>query len=143
MVVKVMQRWKVLVIIGGLLLLVSCKGEDKVNPADILQTYIDLWEQSEFTAMYSMLTAEIKEQYSTDDFIERYEKIYSDLQIDNLNIAISPVEYDSNDTTVSFPIEATMESIAGQIEFTYEITVESFIDKEKEIDTWLIDWDPG
>lgn len=143
MVVKVMQRWKVLVIIGGLLLLVSCKGEDKVNPADILQTYIDLWEQSEFTAMYSMLTAETKEQYSTDDFIERYEKIYSDLQIDNLNIAISPVEYDSNDTTVSFPIEATMESIAGQIEFTYEITVESFIDKEKEIDTWLIDWDPG
>lgn len=138
-----MQRLTLFLIFCGLLLLVSCSSEEKANPNDILQRYIDFWEQSEFTAMYEMLSDETKSEYSTEDFIERYEKVYKDLQIENVSITTSSEEYDSEETTATFPVEVSMDSIAGPIQFTYELTAELFIDEENDINTWLINWDPG
>lgn len=143
MVVMIMQRGLLLLIFSTLFLLASCSKEEGIDPYDVLQTYVDLWEQSEFTKMYDMLTDEAKEQHSTEDFIERYEKIYNDLQIKDVNILVDTQEFEPEDTTVVFPLQVTMDSIAGPIEFNYEVAVDSFIDEENEIDSWLINWDPG
>src|SRR5699024_2571770 len=126
-----------------LILLTSCSSQEQVNPQDILQTYVNFWEEQQFSEMYDMLTTETKESFSTKDFVDRYDKIYEDLQIKNVNVTIVTDESETEKTTSTYPLVVTMDSVAGPIKFNSDITLESFVDEENDIDTWLINWNPG
>src|SRR5690625_178570 len=78
---------KILYIVLTILLLfiVGCSNEEP-SPNDQIKEYTNLWNQSDFEAMYTLLTEEARNTYSTEEFIDRYEKIYEDLEIENLQI---------------------------------------------------------
>lgn len=143
MVVKLMRKILFFIVMISSLFLISCSDTDGDSPEEVIERYIHLWEQHEFTDMYTMLTEETKELYPTEEFIERYEKIYKDLQIKDLTIDISSTDYNDENSSVTFPLDISMDSVAGPIEFSEEITLESFIDKEEEIDSWLVEWNPN
>lgn len=138
-----MQRFILVLILSSLLLVASCSNVEKIDPYDVLQSYVGLWESQKFTNMYDMLTDETKETYETEDFIDRYEKIYHDLQIDNIQINVTEEESEKENDKVTYPIDVSLDSIAGKIEFSSTITAERYINEEEEIDSWLIDWNPG
>lgn len=143
MVVVIVKRMIILILLSSFFILASCSASKKTEPSDVLQTYLDLWKQHKFTEMYDMLTVTAQEHYATEDFIDRYEKIYHDLNIKDVNIDFTPFEYEKNQTSITVPIEVSMDSIAGSIDFTYDITLESYVNKDEKIDSWLIEWDPG
>ncbi|MFS8630961.1 MAG: hypothetical protein LOD92_07375 [Bacillales bacterium] len=137
------KPFKLLLIVLSLLIISSCSKNERKDPYELVETYVDLWQEYNFTKMYDMLSETTKQQYKTEDFIDRYEKIYQDLGIQNLSISILESEYEEEDTAVSFPIQVKMDSIAGPIEFTEEIVLELVVDEETEEENWFVHWNPG
>jgi len=147
-----MKRLTTLFTLIFILFLSACSEEDAIpGPTEFLNTYIDHWEKQEFQNMYDMLTEESKEQYSTEQFIDRYEKIYSDLSLENIKITHEDlteeqIEKAKEEEAVSLPIDVSMDSIADEISFKNDLVLKQRVigedDGDQEI-TWEIQWDPG
>lgn len=128
------------------------KEEAEPKPTDFLMTYIEHWQNSEFDQMYSMLTEETKATYDSEQFIERYNKIYNDLNITDLKISFDDlsdedIEIAQEDGSVTIPLHVSMNSIAGEIAFNYDATLEQLQrheeNDEDQENIWEIVWDPG
>src|SRR5699024_4402848 len=79
---KIMKKFIYIICMLSLIVIISGCGKDEPeDPNDVLASYISKWNEKDFTAMYKMLTKDAKNTYDDDDFIERYEKLYSDLEI--------------------------------------------------------------
>lgn len=111
------------------------------TPEERFTAYIKLWDQQRFDEMYDYLTAGSKEVISKEDFTSRYQKIYDDLQISDLKITFDPPKEDEqgkDEETVKYSFSASMNSIAGPIEFTHEAKLKKE-ERDKEKD-WYVDW---
>ena len=145
---------KILILIFILFLSACSKDEDGIpTPTDFLNTFINHWEKEQFQNMYDMVTEESKDKYPTDQFIDRYEKIYKDLNIENISITFNELTEEQmekalEEGTVTLPINVEMDSIADEITFRYDITlkqgqVDEDEDEENHEVLWEIEWDPG
>lgn len=129
-------------IIGLLLMVVlfatGCNKEP--SPEDRLATYIELWNQQKFDQMYDYLTDGSKNIISKEDFINRYEKIYDDLQISDLKITfVKPKEEEQvKKETATYNFSAKMDSIAGEIQFTHKAKLKK--EEHDEKNNWYVDW---
>lgn len=128
-----------------LFITVAC-SEDKITPNDRFDSYIENWHKYDFEKMYQMLADEALDTYPTEDFIDRYKKIYEDLEITDLTINFEELNedklesaFEEGEATIPFSVE--MESIAGPITFDYEATLTE--QGEDENYNWFINWDPG
>ena len=78
-----MKKLVLLPVLMSLLFIAGC--QEKPQPDDRLESYIELWNGQNFEKMYSdYLSMNSKETYSTEDFIDRYQKLYADLEVDDL-----------------------------------------------------------
>ncbi len=129
---------------------IGCSNINIEKPTTLLDDYIKKWEETDFITMYDMLTDEAKETYNQEAFIDRYEKIYGDLEVKDVSITYEELDNKTirnakNDREVTIPIQVKMESVAGEIEFTNDVTLR-LPKEEKDKDespAWLVQWDPG
>lgn len=128
-----------------IILLISCSKQASNDPTDDINEYINAWQSNAFDKMYAFLNEETQDNHSLDDFTNRYEKIVSDLQLENLEITFDALSKEDRkefikEEEATIPIEVTMDSIAGEINFTHELhaTLDTIDSKEKE---WLFHWD--
>lgn len=145
-----MKKAAILLITTLAILFVGCSDEEEVTtPNDVFKTYAEHWENNSFSAMYDMLTEATKEEYSTDQFVDRYNKIYDDLEINDVTISYSnlseaQLEVIMEEGTATIPFSAEMDSIAGTISFPYEATLTKVLEGEDEEEVnWYLSWDPG
>ncbi|MCJ0932603.1 penicillin-binding transpeptidase domain-containing protein [Virgibacillus halodenitrificans] len=138
---------KVILLISMLLIifLISCSN-DEVTPNERFETYVKQWNKQKFEDMYNMLSTKTKETYSPENFIDRYDKIYGDLNISDLKIEMDKLDEEKLDTAMdegkaTIPFKVTMQSITGPIAFDYEAKLVQE-EKEEEKD-WFLQWDPG
>src|SRR5690625_1718180 len=75
----------------------STEEEEEVTPHDRFDAYIELWNNQEFTKMYERITEESSADYPTEAFIDRYEKIYEDLDLKNINISYTELSEEDLD----------------------------------------------
>lgn len=141
----VMKRFFIIFTSILILVLVGC-SEDGVTPHDRLDEYFKNWEEHNFTKMYDMLTEETKKTYPTDQYIDRYEKIYNDLEITEVILTYKKLSEEKlkkalEEGTATIPFEANIMTMAGPIEFNYEATLKQ-VGEDKEKD-WLVEWNPG
>ncbi|WP_130859688.1 penicillin-binding transpeptidase domain-containing protein [Gracilibacillus phocaeensis] len=132
-------------IILGLVALVGCSNDDIAKPEDKLQEYVDLWNQQDFTEMYTMVPEDVE-----GEAFNRYEKIYQDVEVENLDVSFE-AEVDEEERDLEeiesqvFPIQVSMDTFAGPISFETDVemvkTTET-IDGEEQID-WVVNWNPG
>lgn len=127
-------------------LFVACSKDDDAFEEQ-LDTYITHWHESEFTEMYEMTSTETHETYDPDAYIKRYEKIYDDLGIKNLEVTTEEIPDDMleqgvEEKVLHFPTHIKMDSIAGPIEFDTEIPLKKETDSDDKSE-WVIDWNPG
>lgn len=126
----------------------SCSNVEH-HPTERLQAYVDSWHYANYTEMYLMVTDEVLEEYTETDFIERYEKIYEDLEIEALEITYSePTDKEISkarkDGVITYQLDVKMDSIAGPIEFSSEIDLHlETEDTEEEAQDWYVDWNPS
>ncbi len=124
-----------------LLIAAGC-SDDSVKPESRLTDYVKLWNEQKFEDMYTdYLTASTKETFKSEDFVDRYEKVYSDLGISDLEVKTAfEGEQDHKDKEqVTLPIKVKMNSIAGEIEFDKEVELKKETRDDEE--NWYIDWD--
>ena len=135
------------VFITLIMVMTSCSGKNKATPYDYFDLYVDLWNDQEFTKMYNMLSSDAKEEFPPDEFIDRYDKIYGDLNVSELEIAYDKLSEEELKTglkegSITLPFTVTMGSMAGPIEFEYEATLIQEGEEEKDKE-WFISWDAG
>src|SRR5690625_1086938 len=107
-----------------MIMTIAC-SEDKITPNDRFDSYIENWHQYDFEKMYQMLADESLDTFPTEEFVDRYEKIYEDLEITDLTINFATLNdedldaaFKTGEATIPFSVE--MESVAGPITFRSE-----------------------
>lgn len=129
-------------------LLTAC-SEEEVTPNESFETYVNQWNNQEFEKMYSMLTPEARETHPIDQYADRYNKIYEDLAVTNLQVAFEPIGEETLESAMeeglaTIPFTVDMETIAGEIHFSYEATLHQLTeDDEEEEMNWFVAWDRG
>jgi penicillin-binding protein 3 len=133
-------------IIGSLIMIVliamvaaGCSKEPK--PEDRLESYINLWNEQKFDKMYEYLTEGSKGVISKEDFTNRYQKIYEDLQISDLKITFKKPEEEElakDQDSVTYDFSASMNSIAGEIQFTHKAKMKK--EERDKYNNWYVDW---
>ncbi|WP_338470997.1 penicillin-binding transpeptidase domain-containing protein [Niallia sp. XMNu-256] len=120
-----------------LAIVTGCNQEPQ--PSDRLSEYVELWNNQKFAQMYELLTAAAQDSLSKEEFVNRYEKIYSDLEIRDLQVAFEkPENEEVKEESVQYPFSASMESVAGKIEFEHTASLKKETKNDEE--NWYIDW---
>lgn len=133
---------KLFMLISAVILAAALAGctEKEPDPADRFSEYVKLWNKQDFDGMHGYLTSDAKASISKKEFTERYKKIYEDLQISNLKVSFTKPKEDKKKEgeETSYGYTASMDSIAGPIEFGHEaFLVKEERDKKKN---WYVDW---
>lgn len=131
-----------------LLSLITACSNDETTPEERFDKYISHWNNQEFSDMYNMLTAESVKAYPTEEFVDRYQTIYDDLNISKLQVTYENLSEEQTETamdngTAEIPFTVEMESIAGPITFDYEATLTRENNEDDEEENWFVEWDPG
>lgn len=129
------------------IIVLSACSKDSINPTEQVEKYIQLWNEQNFTEMYELLTEETKSEYPEEAFIDRYEKIYKDLDISDLKVSYKQLNEEqlneaAENGKVTFPIDVKMNSIAGPIEFSSSLDLSFSEESEDEDAKWFIEWNP-
>lgn len=153
-----MKRVFVLISILIFLLITACsKGEEEVElePTDYLHTFIEHWENHEFEEMPNLISEESITEHGSKEIVERYEKIYTDLDIKNVTVSFDEppeeeIEQAWEEGSITIPIHVSMDSIADEISFRYDVELQK-IETDAHLENegnhtetfWKINWDPG
>ena len=133
---------KKIMVLLVLLAMVAAGCSKEPQPQDQFAAYIKLWNEQKFDKMYDYLTEGTKEVISKEDFTTRYQKIYDDLQITDLKITFekpgSDEELPKDQDSVTYDFSASMNSIAGPIEFTHKAKMNK--EERDKKNNWYVDW---
>lgn len=140
-----MKKIITLLSVGLFLLLVGCSN-DETTPQDRFDDYVKQWNDQKFSEMYDLLSAESANVYPTDEFADRYKKIYNDLAVADLKISYEKMDEEElkkamEEGSATFPFSVSMETVAGPISFQYEATLVK--EGEEDAENWFVEWDPG
>ncbi|WHY86126.1 penicillin-binding transpeptidase domain-containing protein [Neobacillus novalis] len=118
--------------------LAGCSKEP--TPEDRFAEYIALWKQQKFAKMYDYLSNDAKEKITKEEFTNRYQKIYEDLQITDLKIDFKRPKKDkkTDQEQARYSFNAKMNSIAGTIQFTQKAQLQKEERDDKK--NWYVDW---
>ncbi len=142
-----MRQFFIIILAAIFLVLIGCSKESLHDPADYLETYVNYWNKEQFSNMYALLSDETIGQYRSEDFIDRYKQVYEEIGMSELKVNFSglPEEEIKNgieNKEITFQVEITMESIAGNISFTEPIMLSLVENEEDEEAKWVIHWSP-
>ncbi|XJZ27120.1 penicillin-binding transpeptidase domain-containing protein [Bacillota bacterium Lsc_1132] len=131
-----MKKWIAFILTMAVLVSVAAGCSNEPTPQDRFAEYVKLWNQQKFDKMYSYLSKDAKKSISQKDFVNRYQKIYQDLQITDLKIEYKKPKDDkqAKETAANYTYSAQMNSIGGKIQFTNKANL------KKEDKNWYIDW---
>lgn len=141
---SMMKKWSMIgIAFLTLVLLTACSKKD--TPENRLITYIDLWEEEKWTDMYdAYITSEAQETYGKEHFIERTEKLYTDLGISNVKITLAESKEQkkpSKEEDALLPVTIKMDTSAGPVTFKKDVKL-TFAEQD-DMKTWFIKWDPS
>lgn len=135
----------ILLFLSIIFLITACSQEQE-SPDKELHTYINHWSNESFGEMYNSLSEDAKSNLGKEDFTERYEKIYTDMEIQDIEVTYDELTKEEirqayDEGTVTIPFHASMTSLAGPITFDYEAELQLIENDDDE--EWVIDWNPG
>ena len=127
-----------------LILMITAVGCNKnvPTPDERLSKFINLWQDQKFSEMYGYLSKEAKQSITKKDFVSRYEKLYSDLEINDIKVSYkkpSDKEDFKKKDKASISFSASMNSAAGEIAFDKDAALVKEEKDKKE--NWYLNWD--
>lgn len=95
--------------------------------------------------MYNeFLNTDTKKMFEADEFVDRQKKLAEDLGIKNLKITYKKPKEEKEwdeEKPAAFPIQISMDTIAGPIEFEKELTWH--FETHDDTENWYAGWDPS
>lgn len=122
-------------------LLSACQKE--ASPNDRLKDYVKLWDKGNFNKMYNdFLSSSTKKEFKTADFVDRYPKIYKDIEVKNLKITYKSLKEDSykKKDKVAIPVNISFETFAGPVKYSTKIALTK--EEKNKQESWYVDWKP-
>ena len=136
---NIRYRSFIIVIILLMLTVSGCSQEDE-NPEQVLENYIGSWMDEDFAQMYENLSSDSKKYISKEDFINRYENIYSGINGQDLVININEdLEFNKEDTLFDLAYSFKMSTLAGVLEFDHSLEI--ILEEGQDTNTWKVKWD--
>jgi penicillin-binding protein 3 len=136
---------KYIVFVAFIVLMMVLASCNKVpSPQDRFKEYTKLWNQQKFAKMYDdYLSKDAKKEISKKDFVNRYTKIYNDLEVTKLKVQYDqPKEAEkTKEDRIELPFSVKMETVAGPIEFDQTALIVK--EEKKDAENWYIDWHTG
>ncbi|HWO74493.1 MAG TPA: penicillin-binding transpeptidase domain-containing protein [Bacillus sp. (in: firmicutes)] len=133
-----MKKWIfVLLMLLVTIFLAACNNEPTAQ--ERFKEYVGLWNEQKFSDMYDFLTADAKERITKEEFVGRYEKVYDDLKISDLNVTANLPEEEVEGEEAQFSFAAEMNSLAGQISFEHTAPLRK--EERNDAENWYVDWD--
>src|SRR5699024_8827458 len=83
---NIMRKSAFFLLLISLLFIFTAYGDAADKSKEALDHYIKDWTENDFKAMYQKLSKEAQNTYDTEDFVDRYDKIYNDLEIKDVQI---------------------------------------------------------
>lgn len=125
------------------LLFAGC--QEKAQPDDRLQEYVDLWNKGKFDKMFSdYVNSSTKETFKKEDFVTRYKDIYKDLEVKDVKVSFKKpdkeVEWDKK-SKAEFPVTISYNTLAGEVSYKKDVTLTK--EKKDDDENWFVDWDPS
>ncbi|MEN1967337.1 penicillin-binding transpeptidase domain-containing protein [Lentibacillus sp. N15] len=144
-----MKKIMMIVSIFLFFFLLSACSDKGASPQDRLDTYVKQWNDQNFSKMYDMLSDKSTKNYPTDQFVDRYKKIYQDLGVSDLKVSYKKLDEDKledakDNGKATFPITVKMNTIAGPISFDYKASlIKEAENDDDDKENWFVQWDPG
>ncbi|MGK7379365.1 penicillin-binding transpeptidase domain-containing protein [Planococcus sp. 1R117A] len=150
------KRGSVILLLLLSILLAGCQEEKKTTPKEQpleeqatpeirFLEYISHWEQADFTGMYGgYLTEGTKMAFGQETFVAWQQQLYQDLGIENVSISYKEPKTGvkwSKDEPADFPVQITMDTVAGPIEFSRTLTM--LFETKGETADWYVEWNPS
>ncbi|WP_114571653.1 penicillin-binding transpeptidase domain-containing protein [Exiguobacterium flavidum] len=128
-----------LVFASSLLILGGCSVAP--TPEERLDDYIALWQNEKFSQMYKeFVSQETIDAYGKDGMVTRSEKLFSDLEIDDIDVTRRG-EITEKDGTATAQVNVKFKTIAGPVSFKQEVRL---VEEEKSgEENWYVDWNPS
>ena len=141
----IMKKIVTVALILFIVFLGACSAKDEVTPNERFDTFMKQWNEQKFDKMYDMFATETKSTYTKEDSINRYAKIYGDLNISDLKVKSNKLDAEKLDAAMesgkaTIPFTVEMESLAGPITFDYEATL---LQEGEDEQNWFVEWNPG
>ncbi|RDY26472.1 penicillin-binding transpeptidase domain-containing protein [Romboutsia weinsteinii] len=120
----------VLSIILSSVLIIGCSNGDKAS--EILTKYQSSWIAKNYEGMYELLSSDSKEYISKEDFVKKYNNIYSAIGANNIKIKL--LEENKSSDEINFSL--SMNTILGDMKFDdFKVNI------VKEDKDYKIKWD--
>ena len=131
------NRKKAVIVCSVLVAVVVCAGAGVViwkvlssrpAAADTVREYFELLEKGDYSGMYSLLSSDVKKQYTEEMFVEKNQNIYEGIEASDIKVTLLEDEDGSNGDvtradTESVAYSTSMETAAGTLEFDNQMTL--------------------
>lgn len=87
----------------------------KKKPDVLFSEYVDHLKQNDYQTMYTMLSDQSKLNISEEDFTARNKNIYEGLEVSDITVEVTTVEYEDKKATLSYRMD--LKTMAGDISF--------------------------
>ncbi len=91
------------------------KLTSKKKPDVLFSEYVDRIKQNDYQTMYTMLSDQSRLNISEEDFTTRNKNIYEGLEVSDISVEITTVEYEDKKATLSYRMD--LKTMAGDISF--------------------------
>ncbi len=124
-------------------LVLSGCSEAQPSPEENLKLYIASWEQQNFAAMYDLLTAESQKNMTKENFVKRYESIYTGIEASGIQIKpiVRETAEEASADQVQYDYTLQMNTSAGPVQSAHFITL--IKQRKNDRDNWYISWKPS
>ncbi len=120
----------------GFIYMKKIKNEKSLNnPEDIISSYISCINSNNYNEIYNLISSDSKTTISQDDLAKKYEKIYGDLGVSNIEATdVRTQKVDSNNSKITYVTK--LNTLYGEISFENTILLNKQEDKK-----YYINWD--
>ncbi len=152
---KFSSFWLLFILFITVIFFAGCKAEEEEEdptPEEAFQAFAAYWEEGKYEQMYEMISPEVKQEISKEDFVEKHIKTYEEIAAENHTIKMmieeereeEPQEEKEPLTDVTIEFEQSMDTVVGPFVMDSKIKLELLIgETEEEVTkTWVLNWRP-
>ena len=128
---RLLKKYLPIILIMGLL-----AGCGQPNPMETAKSYTDAWTKLDFEGMYETLSQESQESIAKDNFVERYETIFSAIELNSIDLTLQEILIEGDEAYLPIDVvfnTGTVDSF--ETRYTLPLVLE---DKQ-----WRIVWTPS
>lgn len=131
-----LKKCSIFLFIFTLLTSILSAGCQKTDPNEPAQAYLNQWENMDYTKMYSYLSSESKEIISEEDFVKRYNTIFSAIKLKKIQIIPGEIVVEEDEAYLSFEVKFNTDTVG---KFTLNYTIPLILEGKE----WKINWTPS